>query len=457
MDWTTILQAGQAQDQQGQIDQQLADLLMRRKNYQALAPQHTTGLGALLGGIGDYRNKQAFNDQETALRQQRQDLSGQLGTYRSGLLGELIQAQQPTPTPPEMLTRPGYDRNVDEQARQQRLSQIQIAALLSGDPHMAQAGQALQHQQEIAPHLALQRQQLAQGGPQEALGGQTPSTFELLTKRGAVSKYIPVAPGSEMRSSQTGLPPPGSSGTSGLDSLISPEAIDQHAQAYLQGRPLPNFGRANPIVHGAIIKRAAELNPSANLALGAASTKADTGSLASQQKILDNAEGWERTGKANLDVLMGVAQKLKDTGSPFFNRPVRYFMDKGIGDPNQAAFRAAHATVVNEYAKILSGAAGSSSVTDSARREAESMLPLDATWDQLGAAAKVLDTDAGNRINSARQQIANIKGRIGGQPTPASAATAAPAARSSTGSRPRRTVNGETREWDGQKWVPIGG
>jgi len=35
MDWTTILQAGQAQDQQGQIDQQLADLLMRRKNSAA--------------------------------------------------------------------------------------------------------------------------------------------------------------------------------------------------------------------------------------------------------------------------------------------------------------------------------------------------------------------------------------------------------------------------------------
>ena len=85
------------------------------------------------------------------------------------------------------------------------------------------------------------------------------------------------------------------------------------------------------------------------------------------------------------------------------------------------------------------------------------MLPLDATWQQLQAAAKVLDTDAGNRINSARQQIATIKGRIGGQPQSASAAPAAPAAKPSTGGRPRRTVNGETREWDGQKWVPIGG
>lgn len=216
----------------------------------------------------------------------------------------------------------------------------------------------------------------------------------------------------------------------GAGGLLSPDALDQVAELFSTTGQLPSLGQgpAGAAVRRQIVNRAAELHPDGNLAGNKANYKADSGSLASQQKILDNAESWERTGKANLDVLLGVAQKLKDTGSPWLNGPVRTFMEKGAGDPNQTAFKAAHATVVNEYAKILSGAQGSGSVTEGARHEAESMLPLDATFDQMAAAAKILDTDAGNRIGSARQQVATIRGRTSGQPVSAEAPAAAPAA-----------------------------
>lgn len=215
----------------------------------------------------------------------------------------------------------------------------------------------------------------------------------------------------------------------GAGGLLSPDALDQVAELFSTTGQLPSLGQgpAGAAVRRQIVNRAAELHPDGNLAGNKADYKADSGSLASQQKILDNAESWERTGKANLDVLLGVAQKLKDTGSPWLNGPVRTFMEKGAGDPNQTAFKAAHATVVNEYAKILSGAQGSGSVTEGARHEAESMLPLDATFDQMAAAAKILDTDAGNRIGSARQQVATIRGRTRGQPASTEAPAAAPA------------------------------
>ncbi len=54
------------------------------------------------------------------------------------------------------------------------------------------------------------------------------------------------------------------------------------------------------------------------------------------------------------------------------------------------------------------------------------MLPLDATWEQLAGAARVLDTDAGNRIGAARQQVSNIKGRLGGGGAAQQAAPQAP-------------------------------
>jgi hypothetical protein len=324
----------------------------------------------------------------------------------------------------------GQQAPQDPASRQRALG---LLMQMSGNKAIGGAGEGFvgdaQRQAALAQQAPLVQAETAQKQygitPQASLGGVAPNAYELLTKREQVPKYTSDFMG-RIYNQRTGQVVQGSGGTG---QMISPEAIDQAAHAYLQTQQLPNFGRANPLIHGQIIKRAAELDPNASLTGNKASYKADTGSLAGQQKILDNAESWERTGKANLDVLLGVAQKLKDTGSPWLNSPVRRFMEKGVGDPNQTAFKAAHATVVNEYAKILSGAQGSGSVTEGARHEAESMLPLDATWEQLSAAAKVLDTDAGNRIGAARQQVGQIKGRLGGQPAaPTAAAPTGPQA-----------------------------
>jgi hypothetical protein len=308
---------------------------------------------------------------------------------------------------------------------------------LAHDPQAAKMGGELMQQAQTGQaqlgelpgqrmQRLLQQQHLQQQGPQEALGGQTPSVYEMLTKRAQVPKYA-----SDMfgrYDTRTGAGVPISSADNPL--AMSPAALDQAAELFARTGQLPPTvrGRSGPVVAKQIADRAATLHPDANLAENKATYKADTGSLGNQQKILDNAVSWERTGKSNLNVLMGIAQNLHDTGSPWLNQPVRRFFEKGIGDPNMTAFKAAHATVVNEYAKILSGSQGSGGVTEGARHEAESMLPLDATMEQLAAAAKVLDLDAGNRITSLRQQVGQTQARSAGRTTqaaetPASAAT----------------------------------
>lgn len=313
-----------------------------------------------------------------------------------------------------------------------RLALLGLIGALSGNKQLAQGGEAVSgyaHQQQQmqmqAPGINIGNaealQKLRQAGPQPSLGGETPANYGLLTKRQEVGKYAANPATGALYDVRTGAT---KGGGGGGPPGLTPQALDQIAEQFHTTGQLPptGMGAAGMLMRKAIINRAAELHPDANLAGNKAGYKADSASLAGQQKILDNAESWERTGKANLGVLLNIAQKLKDTGSPWLNRPVRTFMDKGVGDPNQAAFRAAHATVVNEYAKILSGAQGSGSVTEGARHEAESMLPLDGTWEQLSVAAAVLDTDAGNRIGSARQQVATIKGRASGQPAAAEAA-----------------------------------
>jgi len=384
----------------------------------------------------------------------QQALAARLKQYAaSGLTPEgKMQPDQPTNTGPQgndmmrgvgglmSLLGPGNKgmgeagQRIQEAAQQQALFQRQ-QPMVEAQTQLEQTkarGAQLEQEAGQSPGLATARSTLMGKQGFTPPAGMSPSALSILmpevekqygeqTKRQMVPKFVPVPPGSGTLDVHTGKTTGG-----GIESLMTPEAIDQSARAYLKQGPsaLPSMGRANPVIHGLIIKRAAELDPGGDLTANKATTKADTGSLVSQQKILDNAEGWERTGKANLGVMLNVAQKLSDTGSPWLNEPVRRFLEKATGDPNMTAFRAAHATVVNEYAKILSGAQGSGSVTEGARHEAESMLPLDATWDQLSAAAKVLDTDAGNRINSARQQVGQIKGRMGGQQQSAPAETA---------------------------------
>ena len=127
--------------------------------------------------------------------------------------------------------------------------------------------------------------------------------------------------------------------------------------------------------------------------------------------------------KANLGVLRSAAGDLVNSGSPYLNRPLRWLAENVSGDPAVTKFKAAHAAVVNEYAKILSGSMGSAGVTEGARHEAEGMLPLSSTPRQIAAAADLLETDAGNRLSALRAQVATTKGRAAGGSKAAPAAS----------------------------------
>jgi len=143
-----ILGAGPLAEQQTQADQELQDLIARRRTYQAQGSR--TGAGALLGGIADI----IMGNREGDIRAKQADLSKQM----AGVRGQYGQAWLGTPmgpaAPPGMPDHPPRIPLSPE-------DQTHLASLgeLSGDPLMGKmaAGALLRGQQ--APKLALETEQ----------------------------------------------------------------------------------------------------------------------------------------------------------------------------------------------------------------------------------------------------------------------------------------------------------
>jgi hypothetical protein len=212
-----IAGGGSVQDQDRQINEQLQDLILRRRNR--VASRYGTPGGALLGGIGDmiaaYKSRSAEED----LRNQRAGVQKQLGDTRSKFADAILGLQQPPQAPPDMIAAPGMDQAAQERAQQQQLMQMGTLGALSGDPLMAQAGESASRMPGQQLAMALQRQHLASGqqemeqrGPQAALGGQTPGVYGLLTKRAEVPKFAPNPVSGRLYDVRTGQETGGASG-----------------------------------------------------------------------------------------------------------------------------------------------------------------------------------------------------------------------------------------------------
>jgi hypothetical protein len=150
-----------------------------------------------------------------------------------------------------------------------------------------------------------------------------------------------------------------------------------------------------------------------DLASEASAYKANQSSLTGLVKNRDAVTAFESTAGKNLDLLLGQAGKIVDSGSPWINQPLRSVDQKGLGSEDLAAYNAARQVAINEVAKVTSNPALSGNLTDSARHEVEAFIPADATLAQTYRVAKILKQDMANRHQSYNDQIADISSRIG--------------------------------------------
>jgi hypothetical protein len=362
----------------------------------------------------------------------------------------------------------------------QALRSRQVGGILqgSGNKGLMAAGQGLEQgaQQDLARglqerHLGIQEQQMGNTmRHQQALetlmagrlGVQQQGVDLKKTEQGATTDafgnpilYQKHGGGGALPGAVAASGPKGGTGASAGGGMgFSASAMDQLAEQFAATGTLPQVGRgrAAPAIIRQIVNRAAELHPDTNLAGNKAGYRADTASLTKQQQLLDLTQSWEATGKANLDVLRSTASELVNAGSPLINKPLRFLYEKAAGDPTVTKFKAAHAAVVNEYAKILSGSMGAAGVTEGARHEAENMLPLDSTPAQVAAAASVLEKDAGNRLSALKAQVGATQARTRGSgPAPAG-----PASSPTPEAPARKTIGGKTYEKRADGWYEVG-
>lgn len=221
---------------------------------------------------------------------------------------------------------------------------------------------------------------------------------------------------------------------------LSKEALDQQAENYYNTGKLPPGGRgaAGIAQNRAIMNRAAELHSGQSLAESSAEYAANKESLKKLQTNFDNVSAFENTAIKNLDQVARAGANIPDLSARFANVPVRMLSEKLVGTPEMARFKTALLTAQTEAAKVLSSANASGVLSDSARHETQEILDGNLSFPAMMASINQLKTDFGNRHQSYADQIADIKGRIGGKANPSGPSRPAGATHTGVGSADKK-------------------
>lgn len=195
---------------------------------------------------------------------------------------------------------------------------------------------------------------------------------------------------------------------------LSAGALDDLATAYHETGTLPQtgFGAAGTAMRAQIINHSHELFGDQQLAANSGAYKANQKSLDNIQKLYDQVNAFEQTAGKNLNIFLGTAQKVVDSGSPWINTPLRKVNQGALGSADMAAFEAARQTAVNEIAKVLNSSNASGVLSDAARKEISDLISPNATFRQITSAAKILQQDMANRHDSYQEQIQDIQSRM---------------------------------------------
>ena len=210
----------------------------------------------------------------------------------------------------------------------------------------------------------------------------------------------------------------GGGGGGGHGGMLDDKTIDMLADNFAKTGQLPQMGmgKAGALLKTEIMRRAANRGAeSPDLAGSSAEYKANRASLQKLQTQADAMDAFENTALGNLHRFLDTARTTIPSGSPLWNAPAEAFMQQVAGDPRMAAMNAARQTAVQEISKVLGGSTGQNAVSDSARTEASELLPKNASFAQIEAAANILEKDMQTRKTAVHGQLADIHGRLGGK------------------------------------------
>lgn len=200
---------------------------------------------------------------------------------------------------------------------------------------------------------------------------------------------------------------------------LTPDAVQIGAETYLATGQLPYLGMgAAGGGRQAIMNAAAELAKKNNITpqdilAGRVEYKATQSSLNNLQKQSDAAQSYLQTMDRNIQILQGLLNKGAGTSAgPVINRWLQAGRS-ATGDPDVRAFNTAMNTVMDEYAKIISGSVGTQGASVTALNQTNNMLrSFDSPQAITETINRVILPESHNRIVSYNRQIAAIQQRI---------------------------------------------
>jgi hypothetical protein len=265
------------------------------------------------------------------------------------------------------------------------------------------------------------------------------------------------------------IPVPG--GPADVGASWTPQAIDQAAQRYRLSGSLPpvGFGSAGQVIRGQIISRAADQatqmgDSSSAAAYRQIANKANETALAAVTKQQQMVGSYEQTALANMGLAESALGKVDLSGSPLINKAIIAWKQGVAGDPSTAAYVNALTTAQNEYAKVLSGATGSTGITDAARREANDLFSKISSPAQIHQVFQIARQEMANRMSAFQTQQAQLHqmivgGPSGGAPAPVTASAGhagAPTVPQFTeGQTAINRATGQRLIFRGGQWQPV--
>lgn len=220
---------------------------------------------------------------------------------------------------------------------------------------------------------------------------------------------------------------------------LDEDGLDYAATMFRVTGRMPPQGRQSNGAYQAITNRAAaqakDLGQSpAVAAQKQLALKADAAALTRLSTMSSAADAFESKALAQADLVDGLSQKVSRTQYPIINDALLSGQARIAGDANTQLLFNALTTFTTEYAKIMSGATGSSGASsDSSRRDAASLISAALNKGTLSQTVDLMRKEM--RLTMQGYDVAkqHVSDRMGGSPaTVAPAAAAVPSSGSFT-------------------------
>lgn len=220
---------------------------------------------------------------------------------------------------------------------------------------------------------------------------------------------------------------------------VTPDAMQAMHQYYQSTGNIPPGLARSPAMAGKFweyeAQQAAQNGDTATTALAnKMSNKANGDALTQTQKQYAATSSYFATMDKNISAASSLAKTLNFGDVTTLNKAEQAYL-AGTSDPQYAKYNVFFDSIANEYAKIKSGSLGNAPVSDSARREAMSVLAPSLGQGGAQAAFDAIKQEGNNRLGSLQDTIDMYQTKLGKKPPqgaapPPPGGPAAPAATS---------------------------